>query len=155
MVTRPCSLRISWSRRCSLAESAVGLAALGEPVCAGGAASWPCCAPAGNTVTASENTINPSTRRRFITLSSGRDALAIGCLPAPGSGPISTLTNAFLVDLRDDLAVPREQRFRRAHLGAERQLALGQPVAAVFRVLGWAVVRLRTAGAVGALVHLS
>src|SRR5690606_29975490 len=46
------------------------------------------------------------------------------------------------------------QRLGRAHLGAERQLALGQPVGAVYLVLFLGVVGLGTAGAEGAFVHL-
>src|SRR5262249_1799132 len=48
-----------------------------------------------------------------------------------------------------------EHRLGRAHLGAQRQLAVGQAVRPVLLVLGHAVVRLRSAGAVGALVHLA
>src|SRR5262249_1661782 len=48
-----------------------------------------------------------------------RDRLAVGGLPAPGAGAIAALEHAFLVDLGDDLAVAGEQRFGRAHLGAE------------------------------------
>src|SRR5581483_11530412 len=54
-----------------------------------------------------------------------------------------------------DLAVARQQRLGRAHLGAQRQLAFGQPVGAVFLVLGLAAVGFRAAGAVGALVHFA
>src|SRR4029450_1739720 len=47
----------------------------------------------------------------------------------------AALGHPFLVDLGDDVAVSGEQRLRRAHLGAQRQLAFGQPVGAVFLVL--------------------
>src|SRR5262249_31375368 len=43
----------------------------------------------------------------------------------------------------------------RAHLGAQRQLALGEAVRAVFLVLDRAVIGLRPARAIGALVHLA
>src|SRR5262249_32414409 len=43
----------------------------------------------------------------------------------------------------------------RAHLRAQRQLALGQPVGAVLLVLFLGAVRLRPARAIGALVHLA
>src|SRR5206468_4763983 len=87
--------------------------------------------------------------------SSRRDGLAIGDLPAPGAGAVAALGDALLVDLRDDLAVAGEQRLGRAHLGAQRQLAFRQPVGAVFHELGLAAVCLRTARAIGALVHLA
>src|SRR5665213_2032531 len=86
---------------------------------------------------------------------SGCDIFAIGRLPAPGAGAVTALGDALLVDLRDDVAVAGEQRLGRAHLGAQRQLAFGQPVGAVFLVLGRAAVGLRAAGAEGALVHLA
>jgi hypothetical protein len=50
--------------------------------------------------------------------------------------------------------VAGEQRFGRAHLGADRELALGQAVAAVFTELLGRAVGLRAAAAGGALVHL-
>src|SRR5262245_23852956 len=86
---------------------------------------------------------------------SRRDGLAIGDLPAPGSGPVATFGYALLVDLRDDLAIASEQRLGRAHLGAQRQLAFSQPIGAIFDELGLAAIRLRAACAVGALVHLA
>src|SRR5215469_11375845 len=58
--------------------------------------------------------------------------LAIRRLPAPGSGPVAALGDALLIDLRNDLAVAGEQRLGRAHLRAQRQLALGEAVGAVF-----------------------
>src|SRR3546814_12539701 len=51
--------------------------------------------------------------------------------------------------------VAAEQRLGRAHLRAERQLALGQAVAAVLLELGVRVVFLGTASTEGALVHLA
>src|SRR5712691_2510419 len=88
---------------------------------------------------------------------SHRDPLAIGGHPAPGSGAVAALDHAFLVDLRDDLAVAREQRLGRAHLGAQRQLALEHAVGAVFLVFLDAARHFQTAaaGAERALVHLA
>src|SRR5215510_9862419 len=86
---------------------------------------------------------------------SGRDGLAIGGAPSPGTGAVATLDHALLVDLGDDLAITGEQRFRRAHLGAQRELAFGEPIAAVLDEFGLCVVGLRAASAVGALVHLA
>src|SRR6201991_1267547 len=86
---------------------------------------------------------------------SGVDRLPIGRLPAPGAGTVAALGHPLLVDLRDDLAVAGEQRFGRAHLGAERQLAFGQTIGAVLFVPRLAAVGLRAAGAEGALVHLA
>src|SRR5689334_8020641 len=65
------------------------------------------------------------------------------------------MRHAIAVDVRDHLAVATEQRLRRAHLGARRQLAFGEAVAAVFRELGLRTVGLGTAGAERALVHLA
>src|SRR5262249_23923204 len=76
-------------------------------------------------------------------------------LPAPGPGTVAALGHALLVDLGDDLAVSGQQRLRRAHLGAQRQLAFGQPVGAVFLVLLLAEIGFRAAGAEGAFVHLA
>src|SRR5215471_4751826 len=84
-----------------------------------------------------------------------RDRLAIGGLPAPGAGAVAALDHPLLVDLRDDLAVAGQQRLGRAHLGAERQLALGQTIGAVLLVFLLGAVRLRSARAIGALVHLA
>src|SRR5207302_1238875 len=63
--------------------------------------------------------------------------------------------DALLVDLCDDLAVAGQQRLGRAHLRAERQFAFGQTIGAVLLVLGQRAVCLRTAGAIGAFVHLA
>src|ERR1041385_1292425 len=84
-----------------------------------------------------------------------RDGFAIRRLPAPRARAVAAPRDAFLVDLRDDVAIAGKQRLGRAHLGAERQLALGEPVRAVLLVLGGRAVRLRAAGAEGALVHLA
>src|SRR5437899_8968588 len=83
------------------------------------------------------------------------DRLAIGGFPAPGAGAVAALGDAFLVDLGDDLAVAGQERFGRAHLGAQRELPFGETVGPVFLVLGGAVVRLRAAGAECAFVHLA
>src|SRR5438552_13636975 len=84
-----------------------------------------------------------------------RDGLAIRSLPAPCAGAVAALDHALLVDLRDDVAVAGEQRLGRAHLGAERQLAFREAVGAVLLVLLLGAVGLRTARAIGALVHLA
>src|SRR5215475_4499033 len=81
-----------------------------------------------------------------------RDGFLVGRFPAPGARAVAALDHPLLVDLRDDLAVAGEQRLGRAHLGAQRQLAVGEAVRAVFLVLGRRIVRLRSAGAVGAFV---
>src|SRR5260370_11604490 len=83
------------------------------------------------------------------------DGFAIGGLPAPGAGAVAALADALLVDLGDDLAVAGEQRFGRAHLGAQRQLSFGETVGAVFFIFGQAAVRLGPAGAERAFVHLA
>src|SRR4029079_745748 len=57
--------------------------------------------------------------------------------------------------LGNDVAVAGEQRLGRAHLGAQGQLAFGQPVGTVFLELFLAAVGVRAAGTEGALVHLA
>src|SRR5436853_2060189 len=70
--------------------------------------------------------LSPRTRRqREGTRWLHRDLLAIRRLPAPGAGAVAALHHPLLVDLGDDLAVSRQERFGRAHLGAQRQLAFG------------------------------
>src|SRR5215210_1114624 len=91
-------------------------------------------------------------RRKFASAGRG---IAIGCLPAPHSRTITALHHAFLVDLCNDGAIAREQRLGGAHLGADRELALGETVGAVLGVFGGRGVCLRSARAVGALVHLA
>src|SRR3954463_10581177 len=86
---------------------------------------------------------------------SGGDGLAVRGLPAPHAGAVAAPGDAFFVDLRDDVAVTGQQRLGRAHFGAQRQLAFGQAVGAVFLVLGLAAVGFGAAGAVGALVHFA
>src|SRR5262249_24541010 len=83
------------------------------------------------------------------------DPFVIGGPPAPGSRAIAAFDNAILEDLANDLAVARYARFSRAHPGAERQLAGGQGIRAVLGEFARRTVRLRTAGAIGALVHLA
>src|SRR5688572_25219957 len=86
--------------------------------------------------------------------SAGR-RIAVGSLPAPHAGAVTALHHPLLVDLGDDRAVPGQQRLGRAHLGANRQLAFGEAVGAVFGVLGRRGVGFRTARTIGALVHLA
>src|SRR5258707_14917922 len=61
---------------------------------------------------------------------SDSDALMISGGPTPRAGTVPALHHALLVDFGDDRAVAGEQRLGRAHLGANRPLALGEPVAA-------------------------
>src|SRR6185503_14806268 len=82
------------------------------------------------------------------------DRLAIGGLPAPGTGTVAALRHPFLVDLGNDVAIAGEQRLGRAHLGAQWQLAFGQTVGAVLLELFLAAVCVRASGAERALVHL-
>src|SRR5260370_1275169 len=88
---------------------------------------------------------------------SHRDSLAISSPPAPGAGAVAALDHAFLVDLGDDLAVACEQRLGRAHLRAQRELALRHAIGAVLLVFLHAAGRSRAtaAGTIGALVHLA
>src|SRR5262249_31711812 len=76
-------------------------------------------------------------------------------LPAPGARAVTALHHTLLVDLGNDFAVASKQRLGRAHLGAERQLAFGETVCAVFLVLRLAAVGFRPSGAERALVHLA
>src|SRR6516165_7506856 len=48
---------------------------------------------------------------------SGRNRLAVSCLPAPGTGAIPASRYALLVDLRDHVTIAGKQRLSRAHLG--------------------------------------
>src|ERR1700716_4745018 len=86
---------------------------------------------------------------------SNSNALVIGGGPTPCARAVTALHHALLVDFGDDRAIAREQRLGRAHLGANRQLAFGETVGAVFGVFGRRGVRLRPARAIGALVHLA
>src|ERR1700730_227181 len=86
---------------------------------------------------------------------SRRDRFPIGGLPSPGAGAIAALHHALAIDVGDDVAVAGEQRLGRAHLGAQRQLAFGEAIGAVFLVFCHAAVGFRTPGAEGAFVHLA
>src|SRR5204862_5873717 len=78
----------------------------------------------------------------------------IGLAPAPGARAETAGDDALAVDRGHDVAVAGQQRLGRAHLRAQRQLALGQAVAPVLLELHLLVL-LWTAGAEGALVHLA
>src|SRR5215813_9101220 len=155
ILQRPEMRSSCWNSLSSLTELAVGLT---EP------SGLACCARAGAATATIRAIASAPTMNRMRVTRPGmtvlriwlrRDGFAIGRLPAPGAGAIAALDHALLVDLGDDLAVAGEQRLGRAHLGAQRQLALGQPVGAVLLVLLLGAVRLGTAGAIGALVHLA
>src|SRR6266568_2933807 len=76
-------------------------------------------------------------------------------LPAPGTRAVTAFYDTLLINLRDDLAVARQQRLGRAHFGAQRQLAFRQTVGAVLLEFGLRTVRLRPARAIRAFVHLA
>src|ERR1700716_3529673 len=86
---------------------------------------------------------------------SNSNALVIGGGPTPCARTVTALHHPLLVDFSDDRAVTGEQRLGRTHLGANRQLAFGETVGAVFGVLSRRGVCLRPARAIGALVHLA
>src|SRR6056297_4031486 len=81
--------------------------------------------------------------------------LLVGGAPAPGARAEAPCNHALAVDIGDHVAIPRQQGLCRAHLGADGQFALGDPVAAVFLELGLAVVFLGATGAEGTFVHLA
>src|SRR4051812_21478506 len=87
--------------------------------------------------------------------SSDRDGFLVGRLPAPGARTIAALHHALLVDRGDDVAIACEERLGGAHFRAERQLAFGKTVAAIFLVFDGREIFFRAAGAIGALVHLA
>src|SRR5215471_9074016 len=166
MVPRPWMRLSCCSNCCSLTASAFGLT---EPGCwaATGAAA---AARRSNATTTNISRMQartaamgflPSTFERLRAAlpipcqASGRDGFTVGGLPSPGAGAITALGDAVLVNLGDDVAVAGEQRLGRAHLRAQRQLALGDAIGAVFLVFGRRVVGLRPAVAVGAFVHLA
>src|SRR3982750_1729303 len=143
---RPSSFCNCWRSCSSLTELAVGLALSGAPAAAG-SRSWPCCAVAGapaptTSVRASAARTARNAWRAYViaglpllSLVEGKpagglparsdgDGFAVGGLPAPRARAVAALDHTRLVDLRDDLAVAGEQGLGRAHLGAERQLAL-------------------------------
>src|SRR3984893_1092253 len=96
----------------------------------------------------------PRRSRAAARASAGR-RIAVGGFPAPHARTVTALHHALLVDFGDDGAVAGKQRLGRAHLGADRQLAFGEAVGAVFGVFGRGGIRFRAAGAIGALVHLA
>src|SRR4029077_20296501 len=77
--------------------------------------------------------------------------------PTPGTRAIAALNHPLLVNLANDIAIAGEQRLRRAHLGAHRQLPLTEAVRAVLREFLGAARRFgaATPGAVSAFVHLA
>src|SRR5207247_7393603 len=82
-------------------------------------------------------------------------ARTVGRAPAPHFGALAAAHHAIAIDVGDHVAVAAQERLGRAHLGAGRQLAFGEAVAAVLLELGLAAVGLGAAGAEGALVHLA
>src|SRR3989442_10612488 len=166
MEPRPSMRRNCCSSLSSLTESAVGLTDEGCWAGAGGAsATSPANASAAKTSRRRATSVMPlppfsftSPRKRGEgedTPYLHRDLFAVRRLPAPRAGTVAALQHPFLVDLGDDLAVAGEQRFGRAHLGAQRQLAFGEAVGAVFVELLHRIVWLGSAGAIGAFVHLA
>src|SRR6185436_1018135 len=79
----------------------------------------------------------------------------VGGGPSPDLAALAARGHALAVDIGEDIAFPAEQRLGGAHLGAHRQLAFGETIAAVLLVLGFGVVGFRAAGAERALVHLA
>src|SRR6266699_2555858 len=166
MEPRPSMRRNCCSSLSSLTESAVGLTDEGCWADAGGAsATSPANASAAKTSRRRATSVMPLPPFSFIsprkrgegedTPCLHRDLFAVRRLPAPCAGTVAALQHPFLVDLGDDLAVAGEQRFGRAHLGAQRQLAFGEAVGAVFVELLHRIVWLGSAGAIGAFVHLA
>src|SRR5690554_3974315 len=84
-----------------------------------------------------------------------RSGRAVRRLPAPGLRTTAAAHHTLAVDVRHHVAVTGEQRLGRAHLGAQRQLALGDPVRAVLGQFGLRMRRLGAARAERALVHLA
>src|SRR5207253_10120428 len=79
----------------------------------------------------------------------------VGRAPAEYIAASAALDHAVAQDVGDDIAVAAQQRLRRAHFRAQRQLALGQAIAAVFLELRLAAVLFGAARAERALVHLA
>src|SRR5262245_29895516 len=102
-----------------------------------------------------DSSSKPSSPHAASVRVSGLDRLAVCGLPAPGAGAVAALKHTLLVDLCDDLSVAGQERLCRAHLGAQRELAVGQTIGAIFHVLGLAAIDFRAARAIGALVHLA
>src|SRR5277367_574790 len=67
--------------------------------------------------------------------------------PAPSTGSVAAPQHPLLVNLSDDVAVPGQQRFGRAHFRAQRQLSLREPVGAVLLVFFGTTGCFRTAAA--------
>src|SRR5262245_27117386 len=111
------------------------------------------CAMAGPSLVSGRDALSPHS----FASHSHRDVLAISGDPAPGAGAVAARDHALLVDLGDDLAVTGKQRLGRAHLRAQRQLALQHAVGAVLLVFLDAAGHFRAAAAcaIGALVHLA
>src|SRR5450830_29588 len=80
---------------------------------------------------------------------------AVGDLPAPQLGAVAARLDALAVDPRHRVGVAGQQRLGAAHLGAGRQLAFGDAVAAVLLEFRFRRVGLGPAGTEGALVHLA
>src|SRR5947209_5253750 len=120
IVIRPVIFEFCLNSASSLTESAVGFLPLGDCCANDGAASG------ANAIAATKNRariVKPvfteplsCFRRRL-----DRDRFAIRRLPAPGAGAVAALDHPLLVDLRDDVAIPSEQRLGRAHFRAKRQ----------------------------------
>src|SRR5665213_629063 len=139
MVPRPLiTLRLS-SSCCSFTASAVGLTIFGCCAAAGIAMAtinMSASAPAISRKCAKtfamyslpqynySSAAKPAARFPTPPLQSGCDRLVISGFPAPGTGAVAALGDALLVALRDDVAIAREKRLGRAHLGAQRQLSL-------------------------------
>src|SRR5512135_101356 len=79
----------------------------------------------------------------------------VGRVPPPRVRPAASLHDTLEVDFGNDIAVSAEKGLGRAHLGAERQFALGNPVASVLLVLFLGPVRQRPSCAEGTFVHFA
>src|SRR6266478_3067734 len=164
MLPRPLMIRISRNSSCSLTELAVGLTAVSELRC------W-ALADGASATHARRKPKSSTERRRAETPAAKRmrqrnfvmvvrsclrlDRLAVRGHPAPRPRPVAARGDALLVDVGHLVAVAGQQRFGRAHLGAQRQFSFGQTIGAVFFVLLLRAIELRTAGAIGAFVHLA
>src|SRR3569623_811008 len=82
-------------------------------------------------------------------------ALAVSGAPTPDFAALAASQYPVAEDIGDHAAVSAQQCLGRAHLGAGRQLAFGQPVASVYFEFGFRSVPFRTAGAEGAFIHLA
>src|SRR5258706_14859961 len=88
-------------------------------------------------------------------LRAGPGRQAVRGAPAPDFRAAATAQHALAIDVRDHVAVTAKQRLGRAHLGARRELAFGEAVAAVLVELGLRAGGLGAPAAEGALVHLA